>query len=296
MERLECSRLTLTRLLNFMRDRLHAPIRTNHVEGGYRYDPVGQQTYELPGLWFNPSELHALIATLHLLREVEPGLLAGSIAPLRQRIEQMLARESLGAAAAPHKIRILSMAARRAPPEVFGDVAAALLQRYRLSIDYHNRGDDQRGQRVVSPQRLTHYRDNWYLDAWCHRSEGLRSFALDRISHPRRDSDPIHDLADAELDTHFASAYGIFAGTPDKTAVLRFTPYRARWVADEHWHPQQQGRLLPDGSYELEIPYRHADELILDILRYGPDVEVLAPIQLRQEVAERLQRAAAIYF
>jgi len=67
-------------------------------------------------------------------------------------------------------------------------------------------------------------------------------------------------------------------------------------VADERWHPQQQGRFLPDGSYQLEIPYHRADELILDILRYGPDVEVLAPPELRQEVAERLQRAAAIYF
>jgi predicted DNA-binding transcriptional regulator YafY len=188
------------------------------------------------------------------------------------------------------------MATRTAAPDVFGAVATALLQRYRLRIDYHNRGDDQRSQRIVSPQRLTHYRDNWYLDAWCHRAEGLRSFTLDRIRDPRRDPDPIQDLTDAELDAHFATAYGIFAGLPDKTAVLEFTAYRARWVADERWHPQQQGRLLPDGRYRLEIPYHRADELILDILRYGPDVEVLAPAELRQAVAERLQRAAAIYF
>lgn len=296
MERLECSRPTLTRLLAFMRDRLGAPIETNHTEGGYRYGLVGQQSYELPGLWFNSSELHALIATQQLLSEVHPGLLAGEIAPLRQRIEHLLAREQLGAGEAPRRIRILAMATRTAPPEVFGDVAAALLQRYRLTIDYHNRGDDQRGQRIVSPQRLTHYRDNWYLDAWCHRSEGLRSFALDRIRQPRRDQGPIHDLTDTELDAHFATAYGIFAGLPDKTAVLKFTAYRARWVADERWHPQQQGRLLPDGSYQLEIPYHRADELILDILRYGPDVEVLAPPELRQAVAEKLQRAAEIYF
>lgn len=296
MERLECSRSTLTRLLAFMRDRLDAPLETDHAEGGYWYGPIDQGTYELPGLWFNASELHALLATQQLLREVHPGLLAGEIAPLRQRIERLLAREQLGAGEAPRRIRILTMATRTASTEVFGAVAAAVLQRYRLRIDYHNRGDDQRSQRIVSPQRLTHYRDNWYLDAWCHRSEGLRSFTLDRIRDPRRDPDPIQDLTDAELDAHFATAYGIFAGSPDKTAVLEFNAYRARWVADERWHPQQHGRLLPDGRYRLEIPYHRADELILDILRYGPDVEVLAPADLRQAVAERLQRAAAIYF
>lgn len=300
MARLECSRTTLTRLLAFMRDRLGAPLETNHAEGGYRYDPVGQQAYELPGLWFNPSELYALIATQQLLSEVEPGLLEAEITPLRQRIERLLADEQLGAGEVPRRIRILAMATRTAPGHlpggVFGDVAAAVLQRYRLKIDYHSRGKDQHSQRIVSPQRLTHYRDNWYLDAWCHRAEELRSFALDRIRRPRRDPDPIHDLTDTELDAHFATAYGIFAGAPDKTAVLRFTAFRARWVADEHWHPEQQGRRLADGSYELEIPYQRADELILDILRYGPEVEVLAPDELRQAVAERLQRAAAIYF
>ncbi len=91
MDRLECSRTTLTRVLAFMRDRLGAPLDTNHGEGGYRYDPVGQHTYELPGLWFNPSELHALIAAQQLLSEVHPGLLADAIALLRQRIESLLA-------------------------------------------------------------------------------------------------------------------------------------------------------------------------------------------------------------
>ena len=80
------------------------------------------------------------------------------------------------------------------------------------------------------------------------------------------------------------------------TAVpLRFTPERARWVASEQWHPQQEGRTLDDGSYELTIPYSDDRELIGDILRHGPDVDVLAPSGLRARVRERLQQAAARY-
>ncbi len=97
------------------------------------------------------------------------------------------------------------------------------------------------------------------------------------------------------LSQHFADAYGIFAGKSDKTAVLIFNAYRARWVAEEMWHPKQQGRFLEDGRYEVSIPYGKSQELIMDILKYGPDVEVIAPEELRQAVKERLIQALGIY-
>jgi proteasome accessory factor C len=77
--------------------------------------------------------------------------------------------------------------------------------------------------------------------------------------------------------------------------VLRFTPERARWVADEQWHPQQEGAWLADGSYELRIPYRESRELVMDITRCGAGVEVVAPSQLRKETAAHLRTAADQY-
>ena len=103
------------------------------------------------------------------------------------------------------------------------------------------------------------------------------------------------DVPEAKLDEHFAAAYGIFAGSPKQIAVLRFTAERARWVADEQWHPRQAGRFLDDGRYELEVPYSDPRELVMDILRHGPDVEVIAPPELRAMVAERLLAASGQY-
>jgi predicted DNA-binding transcriptional regulator YafY len=139
------------------------------------------------------------------------------------------------------------------------------------------------------------YRDNWYLDAWCHLRRDLRSFAIERIHDAEPRSRPAINVADKELDAHFATAYGIFAGTPRETALLRFTPECARWVADEKWHPGQDGRFLPDGSYELRIPYGDPRELVMDIARYGPRVEVIEPVTLRRTVAEYLRQAREIY-
>jgi predicted DNA-binding transcriptional regulator YafY len=102
-------------------------------------------------------------------------------------------------------------------------------------------------------------------------------------------------VPDGELDEYFASGYGIFSGKANKTAVLHFSRERARWVADERWHPEQIGQYLTDGSYELSIPYRDDRELVMDILRHGAEVEVVDPPPLREAVKEVLREALARY-
>src|SRR5690606_2401358 len=150
-------------------------------------------------------------------------------------------------------------------------------------------------RRKVSPQRITHYRDNWYLDAWDHEREALRSFAVDRISQARLLDEPAHDVEDGVLDQHFASSYGIFSGEPKGWATIVFSPKVARWVADEHWHSRQQGRFLPDGRYELKVPYSVSRELLMDVLHYGADAEIVEPAVLREQAKSLLSLALAQY-
>jgi predicted DNA-binding transcriptional regulator YafY len=76
---------------------------------------------------------------------------------------------------------------------------------------------------------------------------------------------------------------------------LRFTPERARWVASERWHRNQKGKTLADGSYELEVPYADDRELIMDIMKYGSDCEVIAPELLKDRVAAEFESGLARY-
>ena len=294
-ERLECSRATVGRIIGEARDCLGAPIEYDRRGGGYRYAASEDGPWELPGLWFNASELHALLTAHQLLASAQPGLLEGDLAPLLARIERILAARGLARSEAGRRIRILRMAARRTDPEPFRAVAGALLARRRLELQYHGRARDELTHRRVSPQRLAHYRDNWYLDAFDHGRRALRSFSVDRIRAARVLAAAAVGVPDARLDRHFASAYGIFAGRPRHLAVLRFSAVSARWVADEVWHPEQRGRFEGDGSYVLEIPYADGRELVRDILRHGPDAVVISPPDLRAEVARCLREALARY-
>ena len=78
-------------------------------------------------------------------------------------------------------------------------------------------------------------------------------------------------------------------------ATLNFTPERARWVAHERWHPKQESRVLKDGSYELKVPFSDDRELIMDVLKYGSDCEVVSPKPLREKVEAELARAGMRY-
>jgi predicted DNA-binding transcriptional regulator YafY len=293
--RLECNRSTAYRLLSVLRDQLEAPLEKDPETGGFVYRAdAGAPRYELPGLWFSAAELQALIAFQRLLHSLEPGLLDAHLAPLTTRIDKLLAHRRLNLSGVEQRIRILGAAARPAG-EAFRAVAGATLQRQRVRIAYHSRGRDQHTERSVSPQRLVHFRDNWYLDAKDHLRNDLRSFSVDRILRVVPLDEAAEEVPGADLDAFFASAYGIFSGKANKLAVLRFSRERARWVADERWHPEQSGQFLTDGRYELRIPYRDGRELVMDILRHGAEVEVVEPEGLRQDVIEALRRALGRY-
>jgi predicted DNA-binding transcriptional regulator YafY len=178
---------------------------------------------------------------------------------------------------------------------LFRHIAAATLARKRLLICYRGRGKDRLSEREVSPQRLVHYRDNWYLDAWCHVSDALRTFAVERVEKACKIDASATAISEQTLDDYLSSAFGIFSGPAKHIAMLRFTPERARWVAEEEWHPEQSARWLEDGSYELRIPYGNPTELIMDILKYGADVEVIDPASLRSAVKQRTLEMAKRY-
>jgi predicted DNA-binding transcriptional regulator YafY len=293
IERLEVSPATLKRDIRYLRDHMEAPILYDRRYNGYQYDPRAP-AFELPGVWFNQTELHALLVIEQLLTAVQPGLLDQAIGPLKAKVRHLLGESGQQADLIASRVHIQPMALRQVSGPVFGMVSSAVFEERRLSIDYHGRARDAVDRRVVHPYRLVHYRDNWYAIAHCEQAGDLRTFALDRILQARAAEGPFLPCDPTRLDRHIGASFGIFTGSARAWAVLRFSPERARWVADERWHPDQIGRW--DGeTFELQVPYSDPRELEMDVLKYGPDVEVVAPEDLRLRVAERLLQASAHY-
>lgn len=296
LRELEVSKATFKRDLEYMRERLNAPIEWDREEGGYRY--TGQKDglqQSLPGLWFNSSEAYALLMMQALLAEMQPGLLGSHIEPLKARLRAVIEAGHHPASDVESRIRLLNVAVRSVPDRNFELVAAALLSRERLEMAYYARGRDESSQREISPQLLIHYRGNWYLAAWCHLRKEMRSFAMDAIKTAVVLSKPAKEIPRRELDGFVGKGYGIYSGPNVRWAKLRFSAVRARWVSREQWHPLQRSLQEDDGSLLLEVPFTDMRELAMDILRQGQHVEVLEPLELRAAVKAELKQALNQY-
>jgi len=126
---------------------------------------------------------------------------------------------------------------------------------------------------------------------------GIRScaFTLDALSKVTLLDQTAQAVDEEQLGETFETSYGIFTGKNTQVAKLKFTPFRAQWVAREIWHPEQVGQVHADSSYTLEVPYGEDWELIQDILRQGQDVEVLSPPALQKKVKEMIQKMLELY-
>jgi predicted DNA-binding transcriptional regulator YafY len=292
---LEVSHSTVKRDLQFLRDRCRAPVVYDRERGGWRLDrsqPGMGAQIELPGLWLSAEEIHALLTMQHLLATLDKGGVLGPyIEPWMKRLAQQLDGGVPAGTEVARRIRVQTVGARQVHLPHFQSLGSALLRRHRVVIAYHGRSRNSATEREVSPQRLVHYRDNWYLDAWCHWRNALRSFAVDAITAVSVLDRAAIDVPEDELDAVLGSGYGIFAGHRVHWATLRFSAERARWVAAETWHAEQRGEFDGEGRYVLSLPYTEPTELVMDILRHLPEVEVLGPPELDREVRARVRTA-----
>jgi len=297
LDELEISKATFKRDLEYLRSRLKASIIYDRFLGGYKFEfPDQINKIEMPGLWFSEKEATALVLMQHLLSSLDQsGLIGPHIEPLTAIIDGILGQSETSAKELRKRIKVLGMGSRKNSIDNFSEIGAALLKRNRLSIKYYAKGKNEETEREISPQRLIFYRENWYLDAYCHMRNGLRSFAVDGIRSAVPTNTKAHEISDKECQEHFAQSYGIFSGKATQRAKLRFTPEHARWVSGENWHGQQVGSFDKEGYYNLEFDYNQDPELVMDIMKHGSGVEVMGPVSLKNKVKAELEKAFKKY-
>ena len=295
---LEISLATFKRDLEYMRDRFNAPVIYDPELRGYRYEKSSSNKtkFSLPGLWFSEQEIFALITMQQLLENLDQGSIIGPhIQPFLARLDAVIGEGESSSKEIRKRIKLVEMGRRVQGSHFFSEVGVALFKRQRIEIQYYARASNQITLREISPQRLIHYRDNWYLDAWCHMRDGLRGFSLDGIRAITAVNKKATEVSIKSLDQFLTASYGIFAGESKHVAKLKFTPERARWVAAELWHPDQKGSFDESGAYILEFPYSDDRELLLDIAKHGAAVEVLSPKALRDKVRQEHEAAFLQY-
>lgn len=308
---LKASAPTVKRDLRFMREVLGAPIVYSRVMGGYSYDPGSKNKMRANGTlpasgmgrktWYSPQELYVLVKTSNLLTELakdDTSAIYQDLEPLRARVLSVMnVGGTLPSQFMPYiKIIDESSEGLHGEPDTFASVGAALSSHRRLQILYENRSrqDSKSSIREISPLRLVHYRNRWYVDAYCHTASEFRTFAIENIRRAEILTKRAQSFRPKEIADNLDASYGIFRGKDLKEAVLLFDREVASYIRRQVWHPKQ--RMVSQGnSVRVTIPYSNPTELVGEIMRWGKHVSVVSPDDLRKKVHEALQETLQQY-
>jgi len=290
-EKLEVSAGTIKNRINELRDRYDAPLKYCGRHRGWYFS---DDKYELHGIWFSQNELFALLTVEQQLETLEPGLISEQLKQFKQKAIKLIQQRTPDTQI-KQRLRILSIHNKQLDADIFANIAKATLQRTQLNIRHQRHSDQTTSERIISPQRLVYYKANWYVDAWCHDKNDIRTFAIDAVQSAKPLPQAAKDIPEDELEQNTSPSYGIFAGAQIKHAHLIFSAPASHWVSREKWHSKQQGQWLDNGRYRLILPYQHDEELLMDILKYGEWVEIEKPLELRGKIRQKIQAMQKIY-
>lgn len=295
LDRIECSVATFHRIRTFMRSRLNAPIVFSRRYRGYHYDLEEGETFHLPGLWLSRVEIEALLSIEQAVGELSKGVFEDFFRPITTTCKKLLTSQNVKPARFHEQIKIIPTQSLDIDAAVFDTVAHAVIHRTCIQIAHTPGYSRTPITRRVSPQVLIRYRDNWYLDAFCHLRNQLRSFAVHRISSVKKAAGDYREVPPKLRDEFFGATYGIFNGPVKQHAQILFYQNAARQVSLEKWHPDQKGEWLDEKTFKLTLPYGKEQELIMDVLRWGADAQIIAPGELRKKAGEIVRRMGQRY-
>lgn len=311
---LQVSAPTVKRDLRYMREQLGAPIRYSKQRGGYFYDVSDKEPRQLVGRprknprpqpqrlarkqWYTSEELYVLASTVSLLGQLsedKQSAIFQELEPLRARVSSLLCLGEIEPKELLRRVKIVSPRVPYEEPPAFETIGAALSIRRRVLINYYSASRGEHSSRTISPMRLVHYKNRWYVDAYCHQSEGLRTFLIENIESAEVLEESAIRYSLEKVKQELDAGYGIFHGAQLQEAHIHLPANRVAYVLREAWHSDQKVVANEDGSAELYVPYSNPTEIVGEILRWGAGVEVKAPEALKALVAAQALEIASLY-
>lgn len=149
----------------------------------------------------------------------------------------------------------------------------------------------------IHPYLLKQFNGRWYLIGWCEERTFIGVYPLDRFVDARVSGKEFIKNSNISSSLKKEHLFGVTipnGGNPEKV-VLRFTPQRADYFLTKPFAPIVEKNINADKSVEVTMTLFLNRELEAAILGFGSDVEVLAPVGLKQTVAISLRKAAEQY-
>jgi len=293
-EELGCVRRTVYRDLDAL---MYAgfPVTSEKRDGKAFYRFL--DTFQMGQVPFTPDELLALAFSEDLLKTLEGTVFHDSIRAALAKIRAGLGPElSAYLERLGDGFRVLPGPHKRyaAFRDTIRTLNEGVLASRTLEMRYRTGRTGEESTRRIDPYKVWYHAGGLYVIGHDHRSDEIRTFAVDRIQ-AIDETDASFDIdPDFDFDTYTASSFGVVA-EPALSVRIAFTSDWASYVREREWHASQSTRDLADGGLELAMEVGGSRELASWVLSFGGGAEVIEPETLRQEVQSRLKAALARY-
>ncbi|BCV24326.1 YafY family protein [Gelria sp. Kuro-4] len=293
---LEVSTRTIERDLEFLRDRLGAPLKYDFKRRGYFYT---NDSFSMPRLKLTEGEVVALYLGQKLLCQYKGTPYEAAIARAFAKIQTLLPDGVEVDLAEVDEFLSFDVEPLRGEEEAlaacFQQLVQAIQGRETMDIIYYTASRNAQSRRLVDPYHLRCHQGAWYLIAYCHTRKEVRIFALDRIRSLRPTGHKFQPPADFSLKEYLGHSLGIERGGELRKVMISFDAVQARWIRERQWHPSQELTVLADGSLLFKVTVSGLEEVKRWVLGFGSHAEVLAPEELRRAVAREVALLAQKY-
>lgn len=279
--------------IEFMKDRLFAPLEYDSKKKGYYYS---NEKFELPPLWLTEEELFALILAARLASAIPYKNLKNS---LYQMIDVILTNNSsskIDIQSLLEKVSIKNIEYYKVDEKTFQKVLQELYNERCLKIEYYSPHNKEKSERVIKPLHLLCYMGRWHLIAYCNMRKELRNFALSRIRRIEI-SNEIIDLPNnlPDLQYYINQTFGLLSNDKHVEVCLEFSSEVSDWIKEQIWHEAQEITENDNGSICLKFPVSDFRELKGEILKYGSAVKVIYPEELKEEIRKEIEKMKKNY-
>ncbi|MCC5845541.1 MAG: WYL domain-containing protein [Verrucomicrobia bacterium] len=279
----EVSSKTIQRDIDFLRDRMGAPIEYDPHRHGYYYR---EETFMLPALQLKEGELVSLLLAARALKAYQGTPVAESLTRIFEKLSNLLP-DSIHIRPEDLFSRFTFVAPPSMPiePEIWRDVVRALQTRHMLKIEYKSAKGVK--QANVSPVHLANLQGDWYLFAQYEDYDNFRQLAMSRIQSAAVSSRPVSIRGDFDVEKELRTTFSKFAGENESFEVnLEFDQEVADEILSRQWHPRQTATLLKDGRVRIRFEAKGDLEVTRWILAFGRHVKVISPSWLKDNVKE----------
>jgi len=279
---LEVSTKSIQRDIDFMRDRLELPIEFDRARWGYRYT---EEVSAFPTLKITEGELFALVVAEKALQQYRGTSFERPLLSALRKMGQSLPDTiSLNLAEIDQAISFRTRAEPILDLAIFDQLAKATAARRQLELVYRKPGQRETEVRRVDPYHLANINGEWFLFAFDHLRQDIRTFVPSRIKAAKATGNTFPRPHKFSLEQRLRGSFGVQSGQGRFEIALRFDERVADYIREKKWHPSQQLRELRSGGVELRMELSSLAEVERWVLSWGGHARVLRPRALVEAV------------